>query len=135
METGADNRKRSTDYMRLCRLCQDMSQGMLQSAASTARERWAEPLAEKVPGSGGRLQRAAQTQTIISVVVIGVVGLIGILIFAQIEDALPAIGNTNLSNSKDSLVTGFGDAMELVPIVLLVLVAALVIGVVQRMRQ
>jgi len=45
-----------------------------------------------------------------------------------------AIDNSQLANSSDSVTTGFGNAMELIPIVLLVLVAALVIGVVQRMR-
>jgi len=107
---------------------------MLLSMAGVAREQWAEPAAAQVPGSGGGLQRAAQSGTIISVVVIGVIALIGILIFAQIESALPTIENTELNNSSTDVVTGFGNAMELVPIVLLVLVAALVIGVVQRMR-
>jgi len=75
-----------------------------------------------------------QAGTVISVVVIGVIALIGILIFAQIEDALPAIDNTELDAASTSVTDGFGNAMELVPIVLLVLIAALVITVVQRMR-
>jgi len=105
----------------------------LSQAVETARNKWAAPVAAKVPGSG-RLQRAAQAGTIISVVVIGVVALIGILIFAQINDALPAISNADLDAASTSVTDGFAGAMELVPIVLLVLVAALVIGVVQRMR-
>jgi len=107
---------------------------MLLSMAGVAREQWAEPRAAKIPGNGGPIQRAAQAGTVISVVVIGVIALIGILIFAQIEQSLPAIDNSQLANSSDSVTTGFGNAMELIPIVLLVLVAALVIGVVQRMR-
>jgi membrane protease YdiL (CAAX protease family) len=107
---------------------------MLLSLAGIARDRWAEPKAAQIPGSGGRLQRAAQAGTIISVVVIGVIALIGILIFAQINDALPTIDNTQLSQSATGVTDGFANAMELVPIVLLVLVAALVIAVVQRMR-
>jgi amino acid transporter len=107
---------------------------MLLSMAGVARTKWAEPRAAKIPGNGGRIQRAAQAGTVISVVIIGVVALIGILIFAQIENSLPTISNTELQNSSDAVTTGFGNAMELVPIVLLVLVAALVIGVVQRMR-
>jgi len=107
---------------------------MLLSMAGVARERWAEPKAKQIPGSGGRIQRAAQAGTVISVVVIGVVALIGILIFAQIEQSLPTIDNQNLSDSSTSVTEGFGNAMELVPIVLLVLIAALVISVVQRMR-
>jgi len=111
-----------------------MTMGALKAAANAARRNWGEPAAAKIPGNGGAIQRAAQAGTVISVVVIGVVALIGILIFAQIEQSLPAIDNTELSSASTSVTDGFGNAMELVPIVLLVLVAALVIGVVQRMR-
>ena len=82
----------------------------------------------------GPLHAAHQAGTIISVVVIGVISLIGILIFAQINDALPSISNTDLDNAATGVTDGFANAMDLVPIVLLVLVAALVITVVQRMR-
>jgi len=107
---------------------------MLLSLAGYARSEWGEPAAESIPGNGGPVQRAAQVGTVISAVVIGVVALIGILIFAQIQDALPTIDNTQLSGASTSVTDGFANAMELVPIVLLVLIAALVIGVVQRMR-
>lgn len=106
---------------------------LLKAMAMESKDRWGDPYAEAVPGSG-KLHRAAQVGTVISVVVIGVVALIGILIFAQISDALPTISNTELSNAQTGVTDGFANAMELVPIVLLVLVAALVIGVVQRMR-
>jgi flagellar biosynthesis protein FlhB len=105
----------------------------LKSAAGAARSNWADPAAAAIPGDG-RIARAAQAGTVISVVVIGVIALIGILIFSQIESALPTIDNNELANSSTSVTDGFANAMELVPIVLLVLVAALVIGVVQRMR-
>ena len=107
---------------------------MLLSMAGVARDKWAEPTAAKVPGEG-RLARAAQASTIISVVVIGVIALIGLLIFAQVDEALPDISNTELDAASTDVTEGFASAMELVPIVLLVLIAALVIGVVQRMRQ
>ena len=107
---------------------------MLLSMANFARGEWAEPIAEQIPGSGGPIQRAAQVGTIITVVVIGVVALVGILIFAQIDTALPAIDNEDLAASQTSVTDVFAGAMELIPVVLLVLVAALVIGVVQRMR-
>ena len=107
---------------------------LILSLAGIARDKWAEPRAAKIPGSG-RLHRAAQAGTIISVVIIGVIALIGLLIFAQINEALPAIENAELDDASTGVTEGFANAMELVPIVLLVLVAALVIGVVQRMRQ
>ena len=89
--------------------------------------------AAKTDGSGP-VHAARQAGTIISVVVIGVIALIGILIFAQINDALPSISNTQLDGAATGVTDGFANAMDLVPIVLLVLVAALVISVVQRMR-
>ena len=82
----------------------------------------------------GPLHAAHQAGTVISVVVIGVIALIGILIFAQINDALPSISNSELDSAATGVTDGFANAMDLVPIVLLVLVAALVISVVQRMR-
>lgn len=111
--------------------------GMLsavQSMAAYSRTEWGEPAAENIPGGGGVVQRAAQTGTVISVVVLGVVALIGILIFSQIQQALPETTNPELQNASDSVAAGFGNALELIPIVMLVLVSALVIGVVQRMR-
>ena len=102
----------------------------LSAMAGVARDRWA----PDYDPTAGPLRRAGQTGTIISVVVIGVVALVGILIFSQIQQALPSTADPELQNATDGIVSGFGDAMQLVPIVLLVLVAALVIGVVQRMR-
>ena len=107
---------------------------MLLTLAGFARTEYGEPAAAKMPGDGGRIHRAAQVGTIISVVVIAVVALVGTLILAQVEGALPAISNDQLNASSTSILDGFAGAMELVPVVLLVLVAALVIGVVQRMR-
>ena len=108
---------------------------MLASLAGFARSEWADPAAEALPGNGGPVQRAAQVGTIITVVIIAVVSLVGILILANINSALPAIDNVELDDASDSVLDGFAGAMELVPVVLLVLIAALVIGVVQRMRQ
>ena len=105
----------------------------VQAAAGESRERWAKPAAEKIPG-GGPIHRAAQIGTIISIVVIGVVTLVGILIFSQINQSLPDTSDPALDNASSSITSGFANAVELVPIVMLVLVASLVIGVVQRMR-
>ena len=104
---------------------------MVLSMAGYANEQWA----PDVDADAHPVRRAAQVGTVISVVIIGVVALIGILIFAQVSDALPTIDNTELSNAQTGVTDGFAGAMELIPVVLLVLVAALVIGVVQRMRQ
>ena len=103
---------------------------MLLTLAGVAEDNWA----PDVDPSAGPLRKAGQVGTVISVVVIGVVALIGILIFAQVSDALPTIDNTQLQNSSTSDVEVFAGTLKLVPVVLLVLVSALVIGVVQRMR-
>ena len=102
----------------------------LAAMAELARSEWA----PEVDPEAGPVRRAAQVGTVITVVIIGVVALIGILIFAQVSDALPTISNNQLDNSSTAVTEGFAGAMELIPVVLLVLVAALVIGVVQRMR-
>ena len=107
----------------------------LASLATYARDRWGEPAAAKIPGNGGQLQRAAQVGTVISVVVLSVVALVGVLIIAQINSALPAIENNQLDNTSSAILSGFNGAMELFPVVLLVLVASLVIGIVQRLRR
>jgi len=73
-----------------------------------------------------------QVGTVITVVTIGIVAIIGILIYSQVDQSLPQPDNQNLSDSQDSVTEGFGSAMQLVPIVLIVLVASLVIAVVQR---
>jgi hypothetical protein len=91
-------------------------------------------LAPEMNPDAGALHRAGQVGTVISVVVIAVVALVGVLVLAQIESALPTIDNTELSNTQTSILDGFAGAMDLIPVVLLVLVASLVIGIVQRLR-
>lgn len=76
-----------------------------------------------------------QVGTVISVVTIGIVAIIGILIYGQVNSSLPAPENSDLNNSSESVTEGFGSAMNLVPVVLIVLVASLVIMVVQRFGQ
>jgi len=79
-----------------------------------------------------------QVGTIIAVVTIGIVAIIGVLIFSQVLTSLgdpsttDAANRTQLENSTVDVTDGFGSAMQLVPVVLIVLVASLVIGVVQR---
>ena len=112
--------------------------GLLDKAIDVAIKRGL----ERAPQLAGDTiaHRAVNAATVISVVVIGIVALVGILIYSQVNEAIPddvlmdGEDPTELGESRDALTEGFGGAMELVPIVLLVLIAALVIGVVQRMR-
>lgn len=70
--------------------------------------------------------------TIIPVVVVAVVGVVGILIYSKVEDSISVTGD--LSTSVTELTSNFGEATELIGIVLLVLVASLVIAVINRFR-
>jgi len=108
---------------------------MLLSLAGFARGTYRSAAAEHYTADAGPIQRARQVSTVISVVVIAVVGLVGTLILANIDSALPAIENDQLNSSSTAILDGFAGAMELLPVVLLVFIAALVISVVQRMRQ
>ncbi|WP_435551960.1 hypothetical protein [Natrinema sp. CGMCC1.2065] len=83
--------------------------------------------------SESAIVRAAQAGTVITVVVIGVVAMVGVLIFAQTEQAMPSVDGP-LNDSLTSITQGFGDSMEFVPIIMIVLLASVVIAVVQRMR-
>ena len=73
-----------------------------------------------------------QVGTVIAVVTIGIVAIIGILIYSQVNSSLATPDNQGLADAQTNVTDGFGDAMQLVPVVLIVLVASLVIGVVQR---
>ncbi len=99
-----------------------------------------ERVAEECIDGSSRLGRAAQVQTVISVIAIAVVAIVGILIYDQVftttgfdVDKNPE-NRTVYENTTASVNDGFGSAMELIPTVLIVLVAALVIGVIQRLR-
>ena len=91
--------------------------------------------ARKVRDSASNgVTRARNAGTVISVVVIGVVALVGVLIFSQVYDAIALEEGDTLYESTQAIMDGFGNAMEFVPIILLVLLASVVIAVVQRMR-
>jgi hypothetical protein len=80
------------------------------------------------------VHQAAQVGTVIAVVAIGVTAAVGILIYSQVNQSLEDPANDQLNQSQASVTDGFGSAMELVPTVLIVLVASLVIGIIQRLR-
>jgi len=76
----------------------------------------------------------AQTGAVLTVVVVGVVIIVGILIYSQIQTSLPSPSNNQLDNASQNATDTFGDAMELAPVILVVLVASVVLAVVQRFR-
>lgn len=84
--------------------------------------------------SDTRMGRAMQTGTMITAVTLGLTIIIGILIYDQVQNALPTPTNTDLSNASDNTTSDFANAMELAPVVILVMIAALVLAVVQRFQ-
>ena len=90
-----------------------------------------DPLAETPTTAVGRVR---QTSTVIAAVVIGVVAIVGIYIYDQVYSTMPTPDNNDLANSTDAVTGGFGAAMEFVPVILIVLMAVVVIGAVQRLR-
>lgn len=83
---------------------------------------------------------ASQASRIISVVVIATVALIGTLIMGEVYSAIDFEGaafetDGALEDVPDGLLEGFGSAINFVPIILIVLLAALVISVVSRMGE
>ena len=127
---------------------QQLGQNAKQSASSMAAEyaaaykAYTEPKLAEIETSpeDGIVTRARQAGTVISVVVIGVVALVGLLIFGEVYNAMPTDSEAfdeesgPLAGTPEDILEGATDAIGLVPIILLVLLASVVIGVVQRMR-
>jgi hypothetical protein len=88
-------------------------------------------------GSGERRQARAQSGivgAVITAVVVGVVAIVGLLIFSEVNQTIELPSGSNLTSTQTNLEDGFGSAMDLVPIVLVVLIASLVISVISRFR-
>ena len=126
---------------------QQLGQNAKESACKMAAEYGAayaahtQPKLDEIETSpdDGIVTRARNAGTVISVVVIGVVALVGLLIFGEVYNAMPLeneVFNESgaLEDAPEDILGGATDAIGLVPIILLVLLASVVIGVVQRMR-
>lgn len=84
-----------------------------------------------------------QVDAVVSVVILATVALVGILIYSQVESSMPLdvstarndpANATTLENASAGLGDGFGDAMDLLPIVLITLIAGVVISIIGRFR-
>jgi hypothetical protein len=94
-----------------------------------------EAKADKLFGDGDSLAHSVgQTGTVLTVVTLGITILIGILIYGQIDSSLPSPSNSDLQNASSNSTSTFADAMELAPVIMIVLLAAVVLAVVQRFR-
>jgi len=77
------------------------------------------------------LRSGQMTSQFTMMIQVAVTLAVGVLIVGQIFDALPSTSGP-LSNASDQVETLTATAFELAPVVLIVVVAALVIGVVRR---
>lgn len=104
-------------------------------------EAYGEQLAQSKFDGSTRLGKAAQVGTVLTVVTLGITILVGILIFDQVAGSLPLDttgtdyqNQTELENAGSNASSTFADAMELAPVILIILLAAVVLAVVQRFR-
>jgi len=103
--------------------------------ALDALEMRGEAKANDLFGDGDSLAHSVgQTGTVLTVVTLGITILIGILIYGQIDSSLPSPSNSDLQNASENSTGTFSDAMELAPVIMIVLLAAVVLAVVQRFR-
>jgi len=77
------------------------------------------------------LKSGQMTSQFTMMIQVAVTLAVGVLIVGQIFDALPSTSGP-LSNASDQVESLTATAFELAPVVLIVVVAALVIGVVRR---
>lgn len=94
----------------------------------------AEDWAEEKFSSETRTGRAMQTGTVMTIVTLGILGIIGVLVYSQVSTSLPQPEDNQLQNASDDIDGGFADSMGLLPVVLIIMMAALVIAVVSRFR-
>lgn len=106
----------------------------LLDAAEAWAEEWVDGTALGRWEPSTRMGNRAQSSAVLTVVVVGIIIIIGILVYAEIESALPTPSNSDLSNASDNATGTFGDSMELAPVILLVLIASVILAVVQRFR-
>ena len=81
----------------------------------------------------GAYGRAFQVGTVIGGVVIGAALLIGFFVIASIDDALPAITDTDLSTDKNSTVDRIGDGLLIGGVVIIVLYSAVILRVLRSL--
>jgi len=77
----------------------------------------------------------AQSATIMAIVTGAITILLGVIIFANIKSAMPAVNDTAANATMDSVGTIFYSSVNLVTIGFLVLAAVFILAVISRLRQ
>jgi uncharacterized protein YqhQ len=84
------------------------------------------------PDETREIQSGQMTQQFTMMIQLAVTLAIGVLIVSQIFNALPTVDGP-LGNASDQIESLTGQAFELAPIILIVLIAVLLISVVRRL--
>lgn len=84
---------------------------------------------------GGAVGRARQTQTVITGLVVVIVASLAVIVVDQFDTSLGSPSSSQLSNAQNNVLSGFADMMDLIGPLLLVLIAAVVIGVISNVRE
>lgn len=83
---------------------------------------------------GGVAGRARQTQTIITGLVIVVTASLAVIVVDQFDQSLGDPQSSSLSTAQNDVLQGFSDMTSLIGPLLLVLIAVVIVGVIQRLR-
>lgn len=83
---------------------------------------------------GGVRGRARQTQTVITGLVIVITASLAVIVVDQFDQSLGTPDSSSLSTAQQDVLSGFGDMVSLIGPLLLVLIAVVIVGVVQRLR-
>jgi hypothetical protein len=90
------------------------------------------PSAESL--GGGTLGKVRQTQTVITGLVIVITASLAVIVVDRFDESLGTPQSSELSSSQDQVLGGFSDMIGLIGPLLLVLIAVVIVGVVQRLR-
>jgi type II secretory pathway component PulF len=85
-------------------------------------------------GSRDELGIARQTQTVITGLVIVITASLAVIVVDQFDQSLGTPQSSELSTAQNEVLSGFGDMVSLIGPLLLVLIAVVIVGVVQRLR-
>jgi len=83
---------------------------------------------------GGAKGVARQTQTVITGLVIVITASLAVIVVDQFDQSLGTPQSSELSTAQNDVLAGFGDMVSLIGPLLLVLIAVVIVGVVQRLR-
>jgi len=78
--------------------------------------------------------RARQTQTIITGLVVVITASLAVIVVDRFDQSLGDPSSSDLSTAQNDVLSGFSDMTSLIGPLLLVLIAVVIVGVVQRIR-